>query len=359
MSAAVQKTSVSGLRSKVAPVGVGGADQVATGGVQDALRLPGAAGGVHDVERVLGRERLGGVLLRLLPDELVPPQVPAVGHLDGLPGPADDQHVADVGALGQGLVHGRLETRRRAPAVAAVGGDHHLDAAVEDARGQGVGGEAAEHDRVRGADPGAGQHGHHGLGDHRQVDRHPVAGLHPQLDQCVGRLLHVGGQLRVRDLAGVTRLALEVEGHPVAVAGLDVPVTRVVRRVQGAVGEPLRERRVAPVEHLGRLGSPGHPLGLLRPEPLRIGRRLLVRRRRHVGRRGEARRWREPAVLVRQVGQRLVGGLAIRGRLAIRRRLGILGRLGTHSGTSTSTVLGRGPAAPFAGLRDRGESGWR
>ena len=47
-----------GLRLEVEgrPVGVRGADQVAAGGVQDALRLPGAAGGVHDVERVLGRE---------------------------------------------------------------------------------------------------------------------------------------------------------------------------------------------------------------------------------------------------------------------------------------------------------------
>ena len=47
-----------GLEVEGRPVGVGGADQVAAGGVQDALRLPGAAGGVHDVERVLGREEL-------------------------------------------------------------------------------------------------------------------------------------------------------------------------------------------------------------------------------------------------------------------------------------------------------------
>ena len=197
-----------------------------------------------------------------------------------------------------------------APAVAAVGGDHHLDPAVLDPRGQGVGGEAAEHDRVRGADPGAGQHRHRGLGDHRQVDRHPVPGLHPELDQRVGGLLHLGGQLRVRDLAGVAGLALEVEGHPIAVAGLDVPVAGVVGRVQGAVGEPLREGRVAPVQHLGRLDLPAEPLGLLGPEAVRVGRRLLVRRRRHVGRRGQVLRRREPPVLVRQVGQGVLGRLA-------------------------------------------------
>jgi hypothetical protein len=46
----------------------------------------------------------------------------------------------------------------------------------------------AEDHRVRGADARARQHGHHGLRDHRHVDRHPVAGLDAEVGQRVGGL---------------------------------------------------------------------------------------------------------------------------------------------------------------------------
>ncbi len=51
----------------------------------------------------------------------------------------------------------------------------HLGPGVVDADGELVGGEAAEHHRVHGADARAGQHRDHGLGDHRHVDDDPVA----------------------------------------------------------------------------------------------------------------------------------------------------------------------------------------
>src|SRR5207237_27978 len=60
-------------------VGVGDLGQVAAGGVQDALRLPGGAGGVEDVQRMLGIKRLGLVLLRGIGDGFMPPQVTSVG----------------------------------------------------------------------------------------------------------------------------------------------------------------------------------------------------------------------------------------------------------------------------------------
>src|SRR3712207_7798213 len=44
------------------PVRVRTADEVAGGGVQDALGLARAAGGVHHVDRVLGREELALVI---------------------------------------------------------------------------------------------------------------------------------------------------------------------------------------------------------------------------------------------------------------------------------------------------------
>ena len=72
--------------------------------------------------------------------------------------------------------------------------------------------------------------------------------------------------------------------------GLDVPVHAVVGDVELAVREPLGERRVRPVERLGRLRGPGQPAGLLGPEaePVRLG--LLVRLRCDVGVRRPDRR---------------------------------------------------------------------
>ena len=74
------------------PVGVRGLGQVAAGRVQDALRLAGRARRVHDVERVLGVERLRRVLGRLLVDDVVPPHVAVVVPLDVLLGALDDEH---------------------------------------------------------------------------------------------------------------------------------------------------------------------------------------------------------------------------------------------------------------------------
>jgi hypothetical protein len=76
------------------------------------------------------------VLRAGLLDGVVPPQVAALGPGHLLAGAADHDDVADGRALGDRLVHGRLERRRRAAPVATVGGDDErgvlvLDAALE------------------------------------------------------------------------------------------------------------------------------------------------------------------------------------------------------------------------------------
>ena len=125
--------------------------------------------------------------------------------------------------------------------------------------------------------PGAGQHRDHGLGDHRQVDRDPVALLDAELGQRVRGLADLVLELGVGDVAGVVLgLADPVQGDLVAVAGLDVPVDAVVRRVDGAADEPLRERRVVPVEDPVPLLAPVEALGLLGPERLAVGGGPLV-----------------------------------------------------------------------------------
>ena len=62
-----------------------------------------------------------------------------------------------------------------------------------------VGGEAGEHHGVHDAEPRARQHRDDGLGHHRHVDRHPVAGDQAELGQRVGGLAHLGLQFGVGD----------------------------------------------------------------------------------------------------------------------------------------------------------------
>ena len=248
-------------------------------------------------------------------DGLVPPHVDRVVPRDVLAGTPDHQHllhgVAQPGGLLSRLVHGRLERGGRATAVAAVGGHDHLGLAVLQTGGQGVGGEAAEDHGVRGADAGAGQHRDHGLGDHRHVDRDPVARGHAQVGQRVGGLGDEVLQLGVGDGTSVTDgLADEVQRDLVAAAGLDVAVDAVVGGVELAADVPLREGRVRPVEDLVPLLGPGQPLGLLGPEALAVLGGPVVGVGGEVGVLREVRGRLEAAVLLEQVRQGLVVLLA-------------------------------------------------
>ncbi len=224
------------------------------------------------------------------------------------PGALHDEHVLDERvAVVEGCVDGGLEGRGCAAPVAAVGGDDDLRLGVVDARVQRLGGEAAEDDRVGGAEPGAREHRDGGLGDHRQVDRDRVALGDPQVGEGVGRTLHLLVEVGVGDVAGVALgLTDEVDRHLVAAAGRDVAVDGVDARVELAVGEPLREGRVAPVEGLGERGAPREVgPGLLRPEALVVGGRLLVEVGLAVRPSGELGRRREGQALVDEVVERL------------------------------------------------------
>ena len=96
-------------------------------------------------------------------------------------------------------------------------------------------------------------------------------------------------------------------GDAVAVAGLDVSVDAVVGDVELTADEPLRERRVVPVERALEVLRPRDAgAGLLGPEPLVVLRRGVVHRGRAVGLRGERRVGGE-VHLVRVAGQAVVG----------------------------------------------------
>jgi hypothetical protein len=185
---------------------------------------------------------------------------------------ADEDVLDGSGRTDERRVHGGLEREDLALAPAAVGRDHHAGRRVVDACAEALRAEAAEDDGVHGADARDGEHRDDGLGDHRQVDRDPVARDHAEVLQGVRGALDLGGELGVGEVAGVARFALPVQGHAVAVAREHVPVQAVVGDVEPAVGEPAGDGRVRPVEHGRERRLPGHELaGPVGPEAEAVG----------------------------------------------------------------------------------------
>ena len=217
------------------------------------------------------------------------------------PSALDDDRRLDRRRVGERLVGVLLEPDRLAAPIAAVGGDQDLGPAVVDPARQRLRREAAEHDRVRRPDPGAGEHRDRQLGDHRHVDRDPVAGLDAELLERVGRLADLALEVAEGQRPGVARLADPVVGDLVAQAALDVAVDAVVGDVELAAGEPLRERQL-PFERLVERLRPVDPLaGALRPERLEVGLRLGVQVGGRVGLGGEGRVGREEPRLGEEV----------------------------------------------------------
>ena len=170
---------------------------------------------------------------------------------------------ADPRRVGHRRVRGLLQRDGRAAAPRFVLGDEHLAAHVVRAVGERVGREAAEDDRVRRAEPGAGEHRDGQLRDHPHVDRDLGALADAELLERVREADDLGLELGVGDLAAVAvRLALPVVGDPVAEAGVDVAVDAVVGDVQRAAEVPLRVGQLPLVEVRERL-EPRHPLAAL------------------------------------------------------------------------------------------------
>ncbi len=164
-----------------------------------------------------------------------------------------------------------------AAARGPVGGDDDLGPTVVDPVRQRIRGKAAEHDRVDRPDPRAGQHGIGGLGDHRHVQNHPVALLHPMRLQHVR---HPAGVFQQLGIADVLRRFARIVGFP--------DDRRLVRPRQhvavDAVGADIQHPVLIPLDAdvAGREGcvldagiglDPVQPLAFLAPERVRIGDR--------------------------------------------------------------------------------------
>ena len=258
-------------------VGEGGIGEVATRGVQEALGLAGAAGGVEDEERILGPHPLLGAGRSLLGGLLVEPVVAAGLHGDITVGAASHQHRLYQGHAFDGAVHGALQGNALPAPHALVGGHHHLAAGIHDAVADGLCREAAEDHGVDSANAGAGQHGVNQLRDHGHVEADPIALFHAVVQQYVGHTGHVVFELAIGDVGVLARFILGPDEGSLVPQVRQVPVHAVEAGIDAAAGKPGKiHLLVIRIEDRLPRVEPREGLGLLAPEPLRIVQREAV-----------------------------------------------------------------------------------
>ena len=140
-----------------------------------------------------------------------------------------------------------------AAAKALVGGDQHRRFAVLNAPDQGFRREAAEDHGMDRADPRAGEHRVGRLGDHRHVDRDPVALLDPASLQHIGEPAHVLVHLGIGDVLVLARAVALPEDRGLVRPRRQVTVDAVPAGIEGAVVVPADPHvaGVVDVPHLG------------------------------------------------------------------------------------------------------------
>ena len=274
-----------------------------------ALRPAGRAARVHQEQRRLRRHRHRLHLLpTVLVQQLVDEEVATLDHralrviLARVPPP--HQHLLDLLTLrargrdrlvGLGLVVDEL-------AVARVRVHRHQDPALRVGHPMTTrrAREPAEHLGVDHTHASARQHRDRQLRHHRQMERHPVTGLHAgEITQQRRELVHPSVELLVGDLLRLLVLALRHPDQRVLVTTRwQVPIDAVHARVQMPADPPLPERRVARVQNRVPLAIPRQHLRVL-DEAVRVmllAEALKDRRVRRVRLRDE--RWRRRVVLL-------------------------------------------------------------
>ena len=224
----------------------------------------------------------------------------APGHL--IAGALDHQafHLVDI--VQQRLVHIVLELGLAPAARGGIGSDHQLGIAAIHPRAQRIGRKPGKDDGMDRADPRTGQHGIGGLGDHRQIDHHPVALGDTELFQNIGHPADMPMQLGIGDvLGGLVRIVGLEDDRSLIAAGLQMPVDTVGRDVERAILEPLDVDLAGlkrAVLDLGEGFDPVDALAMFAPEGVGIIHRGSIHRvifggvdmgaRDHLGRRGIA-----------------------------------------------------------------------
>src|SRR5690625_6928527 len=126
---------------------------------------------------MFGIECLRSVLIALPLDNIVPPHVPIVVPLNVLAGALDNQYIADLRQVCNGLIDCDLEAIGLTSAVPTIGGDNNFDTAALNTVSDGLIRETAEKHRTWGPDTSASQHGEYRVSEHGDVYGYAIPGL--------------------------------------------------------------------------------------------------------------------------------------------------------------------------------------
>ena len=164
------------------------------------------------------------------------------------------QNHAEFGLVGRhvdGRIQKWLVMHHAARLDPAAGRDDGLRRAVINPHGQFIRRKAAEHHRMDGAKPGAGQHRLQGLRHHRHIDDNAVALGHTLGAQGTGQRGHTGLQLGIGDrmLAAGHRAVVD-DRHLIAATSFDMTIHRVPAGVDRGIGEPFVQGRAGIVQRL-------------------------------------------------------------------------------------------------------------
>ena len=205
----------------------GGGDlrQIAPRRMDDALGLSCRTRGVEDVEHVFRIHRLGLAIVVDIVHENVPPVIASFFEVNLKIAAFDDDNVLDTRRTFDRLVGEFLQGHDVAASVPAICSNHELGFGIVDAISKRVRAEPAENDTMHGANPSAGQHSDRKLGDHRQIDRDPVALPDTQLLQHVGETIDLAVEIPISERAAVAGLTFPdvawIPIGPVALTAFD------------------------------------------------------------------------------------------------------------------------------------------
>ena len=204
-------------------------------------------------------------------------------------------------AHGQTFIHNRFERQLFAAAQLVIGGDHGHRTGVLNTLLQTFCRKAAKHHRMRGANAGAGLHGHHAFDGHRHVDDHAVTFLNAHGLQGAGKLADFSVQFLIGDIDDGAVIAFKNDGFFVFGGRAQVAVQAVVGGIEMAVRKPGIKRGVGLVQHFGEGLFPAQVVtGQLGPEAFKIlvglgAHGVVSRHARNAGRLDSSRaRWEDP-----------------------------------------------------------------
>ena len=238
-----------------------------------ALRLSGAAAGVHEKQRRFGIHRnRRHDCSRVFGKNLVYPDIAVLhkrssGSILALVPPPDEDlvhHMAFLLGSFQRDICARFVVQHFTVAIVAIHGDQDVALRIGGAHAARLAAKTAKDHRVDHAQAGASQHGDGQLGDHRHVNGDAISGLETAVISQQGREFidsHI--EFAVGDGYSGFRLRFrnKDQGRFVLVL-VEMPIHAVVGGVDLAAHEPLPERRIAGVEGFVPVLVPSQQVGV-------------------------------------------------------------------------------------------------